>query len=268
MGGRRGSIVGVLAALASLWLPGATPSAGQTRATAITVAAASDLQTVLPEVARRFQLDTGVVVKVSLGSSGNFFAQIQNGAPFDVFLSADIDYPRRLVASGHADANGMYEYATGRLVLWTRHDTGIDVSSGLEALRSARVRRIAIANPEHAPYGRAARAAIRDARMDDVVKGRLVLGENISQAAQFVESGNAEVGIIALSLALGPALRKSGTYFLIPSTAHPPIQQAAVVLSATKNGERARQFLAYLKRTDIRQLLERFGFTPPLAQAR
>lgn len=265
---RRGSIVGVLAALTGVMFPGVTPSAGQAAAPAITVAAASDLQTVLPEVASRFQRDTGTVVKVSFGSSGNFFAQIQNGAPFDVFLSADINYPRRLVESGHADVNNLYEYATGRLVLWTRSDTGIDVRSGLESLKNARVRRIAIANPEHAPYGRAARAAIRDAGMDDVVKGRLVLGENISQAAQFVESGNAEVGIIALSLALGPALRKSGTYFLIPSTAHPPIQQAAVVLSATKNGERARQFLAYLKRTDIRQLLERFGFTPPLAQAR
>ena len=122
-------------------------------------------------------------------------------------------------------------YATGRIVLWTRRDSGIDVMRGLAVLRDARVRRVAIANPEHAPYGRAAIAALRSDKLYDAVQGKLVLGENISQAAQFVESGNADVGIIALSLALGPALRSSGTYVQIPATAHPPIEQAAIVVA-------------------------------------
>ena len=229
----------------------------------IAVAAASDLQTVLPEVVSRFKRDTGNVAKVSLGSSGNFFAQIQNGAPFDVFLSADVEYPRQLVAAGDADGKTLYQYATGRIVLWTRRDSGIDVKRGLAVLRDARVRRIAIANPEHAPYGRAAVSAMRADKLYDAVKSKLVLGENISQAAQFVESGNADVGIIAHSLALGPALRSSGVYFEIPSSAHPPIEQAAIVLSASRNRDTAVQFLAYLKRTEIKQLLERYGFTAP-----
>ena len=245
-----------------LCLLGATGqrSSAQTGSRAIAVAAASDLQTILPDVAARFQRDTGIAVKVSLGSSGNFFTQIQNGAPFDVFLSADIDYPRQLAASGHADAKSLYEYASGRIVLWTRNDTGIDVSRGLTALRDARVRHVAIANPEHAPYGRAAVAALRSEKLYDQVRAKIVLGENISQAAQFAASGNAEVGIIALSLAQGPALRSSGTYFQIPSTAHPPIRQAAIIVSTSKNKDMAAQFLAYLKRPDIGELFERFGF--------
>jgi molybdate transport system substrate-binding protein len=235
---------------------------------AIAVAAASDLQTVLPELVSRFERDTGARATVSFGSSGNFFAQIQNGAPFDVFLSADIDYPRRLIASGHAEANSLYRYATGRIVLWTRKDTGIDVRRGLEILKEPRVRRIAIANPQHAPYGRAAMAALRHDRVDEAVKGKLVLGENISQTAQLVDSGNADVGIIALSLALGPALRDSGTYVPIHVTAHPAIEQAAVVVSASRSKETAREFLAYLTRPAVGELLQRFGFAPPPAPAR
>jgi molybdate transport system substrate-binding protein len=234
----------------------------------IMVAAASDLQSVLPELASRFQRDTGSTIKTTLGSSGNFVAQIQNGAPFDVFLSADVDYAQKLVASGHADAKSLYEYATGRLVLWTRNDTGIDVRRGLAVLRDARVRRIAIANPEFAPYGRAAVAALRHEKLYEAVQRKLVLGENIAQAAQFVESGNADVGIIALSLASGPALRASGTYVQIPQAAHPPIRQAAVVLSRSRNRETALQFVAYLKRPEIVRLLEGFGFNDPRSAGR
>jgi molybdate transport system substrate-binding protein len=257
------SWVSVLTALVGLAVPSVRPAGTQPVAPSIAVAAAADLQTVLPDVVSRFQRDTGRMVTVSFGSSGNFFAQIQNGAPFDVLLSADVDYPQRLAASGHGDAKTLYEYATGRIVLWTRHDTGIDVQRGLAVLLDARVRRIAIANPEHAPYGRAAVAALRHDKVYDQVRGKLVLGENISQAAQFVESGNADVGIFARSLALGPALRAGGTYREIPATAHPPIRQAAVVISASKSKDTALQFLAYLKRPDIRQLLERVGFTAP-----
>jgi molybdate transport system substrate-binding protein len=230
---------------------------------ALRVAAASDLQAALPEIVKGFERESGAAVTVSFGSSGNFFAQIQNGAPFDVYFSADIDYPRRLVASKHAEASSLYRYATGRVVLWTRMDSGIDVTKGLRGLTDSRVKRIAIANPKHAPYGRAAEAALRYEKVYDAVKARLVLGENISQTAQLVDSGNASVGIIALSLALSPALRATGTYTEIPQTAHPPIEQAAVVVSASTNKATARELVAYLGRQEVRRLLQRSGFIPP-----
>jgi molybdate transport system substrate-binding protein len=226
----------------------------------LTVAAASDLQAALPEIVKGFEREAGATVTVSFGSSGNFFAQIQNGAPYDVYLSADIDYPRQLVASRHADASSLYRYATGRLVLWTRKDSGIDVSTGLRGLTNAQVTRIAIANPKYAPYGRAAEAALQHDQVYDAVRGKLVLGENISQTAQLADSGNASVGIIALSLALGPALRARGTYREIPADAHPPIEQAAVIVSASTRKPLAREFLAYLRRPEIVQRLHQFGF--------
>lgn len=224
------------------------------------VAAASDLQAALPGLVKDFERASNATVTVSFGSSGNFVAQIQNGAPYDVFLSADIDYPRQLVASKHADASSLYRYATGRIVLWTRTDSGIDVQRGLSILRDARVKRIAIANPKLAPYGRAAEAALRHAQVYDAVRGKLVIGDNISQTTQLVDSGNADVGIIALSLALGPALRASGQYFAIPESAHPPIEQAAVVVTASKNKELAAELLAYLERPEVARRLHDFGF--------
>ena len=235
------------------------PVSGQTRR-ALTVAAASDLQAALPEVIRTFERHSNATVTVSFGSSGNFFAQIQNGAPYDVYLSADIDYPRRLIASSHADASSLYQYATGRLVLWTRKESGIDIRGGLRSLTDARVMRVAIANPKFAPYGRAAEAALRHEKIYDAVRGKLVLGENISQTAQLVDSGNASVGIISLSLAVGPALRARGTYMEIPAAAHPPIDQAAVIVSASSRKPLAREFLDYLKRPDITEHLHKFGF--------
>ena len=256
----------VLANVLALGLPPAHSQSTAPRR--ITIAAASDLQTVFPELVSRFERDTGSTVTVSFGSSGNFFAQIQNGAPFDLFFSADVEYPKQLVASGSAEANSLSAYAIGRLVLWTRKDSRIDLTSGLAVLEDARVRRIAIANPQHALYGRAAVAALQHVKVYKKVRSKLVLGENISQAAQLVDSGNADVGILALSLALGPALRATGTYVETPSTAHPPIEQAAVVLSASSNKKLAYEFLAYLRRADIDQLFQRFGFTRPPSRAR
>ena len=153
-------------------------------------------------------------------------------------------------------------------MLWTRKQSGIDVTRGLQVLTDARVKRIAIANPKFAPYGRAAEAALRQGALYEKVQSKLVLGDNISQTAQLVDSGNADVGIIALSLALGPALRASGTYAEIPASAHPPIEQAAVVISASKNKALARELLAYLQRPDVAELLHGFGFTAPQRQAR
>ena len=224
------------------------------------IAAASDLQAALPDIVRDFERSAAVRVTVSYGSSGNFFAQIQNGAPFDVFLSADVDYPRQLADAGLADRSTLQLYATGHLVVWARRESKIDLSRGLASLTDPRVRHVALANPKYAPYGRAAEAALRYERIYDAVRGKLVLGENISQTAQLVDSGNATVGIIALSVAVGPTLRAHGTYIEIPAAAHPPIDQAAVIVSASARKPLASEFLAYLKRPQVSEYLHTFGF--------
>lgn len=232
-------------------------------AQALTVAAASDLQAALPPLVARFEKETGRRVRVTFGSSGNLFAQIQNGAPFDVFLSADIDYPRRLRDAGLTEPGTLTPYATGRLVLWTRRDSGVDVRRGLQALTASQIRRIALANPAHAPYGRAAVAALRSAGLYDRLRPRLVLGENISQAAQFAQSGNAQVGIIARALAVGPVLSASGVYVDIPASLHPPIEQAGVVVGAARDKAIARRFLEFLLRPDTLASIEASGFDAP-----
>jgi molybdate transport system substrate-binding protein len=229
----------------------------------LTVAAASDLQTVLPAIAAQFEKDTGQQVRLTFGSSGNFYAQIQNGAPFDVFLSADIDYPRRLEAAGQAERGSLYQYATGRLVLWTRTDSGIDVRRGLAVLTDPRVRRIAIANPELAPYGRAAVAALQHERLYDSVRAKFVIGENISQAAQFAQSGSADVGLLAHALALSPTLKSSGTFVEVPDSAYPPIAQAAIVVASSRQKSLARQFVDYLKKPETVRVLQSYGFAIP-----
>jgi molybdate transport system substrate-binding protein len=234
----------------------------------LTVAAASDLQSALPALASQFEKETGQQVRLIFGSSGNFFTQAQNGAPFDVFLSADIDYPRRLEESGQAERGSLYEYATGHIVLWTRTDSGIDLRRGLTVLSDAGVRRVAIANPEHAPYGRAAVAALRHERLYERVRQKLVLGENISQAAQFAQSGSADVGVLALSLARSPALRSSGTYVEVPESWYPPIEQAAVVLASSRQKALARQFIDYLKTPESVRTLQSYGFAVPRTATR
>src|SRR4051794_37369550 len=198
----------------------------------LSVAAASDLTSAFQEIAKAYQKDTGNTLQLSFGSSGNFFVQIQNGAPFDVYFSADIEFPRKLETAGLAEPGTLWKYATGRIVLWVRDGSKLDLSQGLNVLRDPSIKKIAIANPKHAPYGRAAEAALRSAGIYDSVAEKLVFGENISQAAQFVESGNADVGILALSLAMAPAMSPRGRYFAIDTRLHPPIEQGAVVLSS------------------------------------
>ncbi|HEY1262165.1 MAG TPA: molybdate ABC transporter substrate-binding protein [Terriglobales bacterium] len=227
----------------------------------LSVAAASDLQFALQEIAARFQKETGHAVKLTFGSSGNFFAQIQNGAPFDLFFSADIDYPRRLAAAGLAEPDTLYEYATGKLVLWVPKDSKLDLSRGLEVLLDPAVGKIAIANPEHAPYGRAAVAALKSEGLYDKVAGKFVLGENISQTASFVVSGAADAGIVALSLALAPSLKDRGRYAPLPAADYPAIAQAAVVMKSSAKKDLARQFMAYLKTPDSQAVLQSYGFS-------
>jgi molybdate transport system substrate-binding protein len=229
----------------------------------VTVAAASDLTYAMNEMAADFQKETGCAMRLSFGSSGNFLTQIENGAPFDVFLSADIAYPKKLESKGLAATGSTYLYAVGKIVLWTRNDAHLDVGNGFALLRDPAVKKIAIANPEHAPYGRAAEEALRRMGIYEAVKGRLVLGENISQAAQFVESGNAQVGILALSLAVSPEMKGKGQYWMIPENLHAPIEQGAVVVRAAANPEGARQFLDYIRRPETAALLERYGFVLP-----
>jgi len=234
---------------------------------ALAVAAASDLQAVMPVLADRFERETSRRVALTFGSSGNFYAQILNGAPFDLFFSADVDYPRRLEAAGLTEPGTLRPYAIGTLVLYAAARPGLDLARGLAALADPRVRRIAIANPEHAPYGRAAVAALTHEGLYDRLRPKLVLGENISQAAQFVQSGNAAAGLLALSLALTPALRARGSYVELPASLYPPIEQAAVVLNTSMRKDAARQFLALFDRADVAQTMKDAGFRAPPAAA-
>jgi molybdate transport system substrate-binding protein len=241
----------------------ALPQAPAKPCVTVTVAAASDLTFAMKEIAAQYEKATGCSVQLSMGSSGNFLTQIENGAPFDVFFSADIAYPRKLEAEGLAAPGSTYLYAIGKIVLWARNDSHVNVSKGFSALQDSSVSKIAIANPEHAPYGRAAEEALRKAGVYDSVKSRLVLGENISQAAEFVESGNADAGILALSLVLSPTIKDKGRSWNIPENLYAPIEQGAVVVLSSKNREGAKNFLEYIKLPATVALLARYGFAPP-----
>jgi molybdate transport system substrate-binding protein len=229
----------------------------------ITVAAAADLQFVMQDVATRFQKETGKSVKPIYGSSGNFAQQLQNGAPFDMFFSANLDYPRQLEAAGLTEPGSFYQYAIGKIVVWVPNDSRLDVSSGLKVLLDPSIKKIAIANPQHAPYGKAAVAALQKNNIYDQVKDKLVLGENISQTATFVASGSADVGIVALSHALSPNMKDKGRYFEISAGDYPPIAQAAVIMRSSKNKEVARQFLEFVQSPPVKTLFQQYGFAIP-----
>ena len=238
-------------------------SSSRARAQTVKVAAAADLKFAMTELAAQFEKQSGAKLDVTYGSSGNFLTQIQNGAPFDLFFSADSDYPKKLETAGLSEPGTRYEYAVGHIVIWTPSDTQINpAKDGWKCLLDPRVKKIAIANPEHAPYGRAAVASMKKAGIYEQVKNKLVYGENISQAAEFVQSGNAQVGIVALSLAVSPAM-KSGNKWEIPADSYPPIKQAAVILKASKNKDAARRFLDFVSGPQGREILQRFGFTVP-----
>jgi molybdate transport system substrate-binding protein len=231
----------------------------------IIVAAAADMSSALPQLAATYTKKTGLTVKLSFGSSGNLANQIRNGAPFDIFFSADEEYPQQLIAEGLAAKDTLYRYAVGRLVLWVPSDSPLDLSKlGIQVLLDPSVKKISIANPATAPYGRAAAAALRHFGIYDQVSSRLVLGENVSQAAQFVESGNAQVGLIALSHALAPALKDKGRYWTIPLDTYPTLNQAAVVLSKSKQPDAARKFLEFLRSPEANSMLSSYGFSVPV----
>ncbi len=249
----------ILSGLALLaFLSNSAPNAG---AQELTVAAAADLRPALEETASRFHAASGAQVKLIYGSSGNFYQQIQSGAPFDFFFSANADYPKKLESAGLTIPGTYYEYARGKIVLMVPAGSTLDLKGGLSVLLDPAVKKIAIADPAHAPYGQAAVAAMKAEKIYDQVSAKLVTGENISQTASFVRSGAADVGIVALSLALsaGPQVR----FTEIPANDYPPIQQACVILRSSKNQDLAARFEAYLRSENVKKIFERFGFEVP-----
>lgn len=232
--------------------------------TELVVAAAADLSSALKVVAENYERKTGTTVKLSFGASGALTQQIQNGAPFDIFFSADMDYPRQLIAAGQAEGASLYQYAVGKLVLWVPADSPLDVEhQGVNALLDPSVQKIAIANPAHAPYGRAAVAALKHAEIYDRISARLVLGENISQAAQFAESGNAQAGFVALAHVMAPAMQGKGKYWVVPADYYPALAQGVAVLSRSQHKKEAAGFIEYLKTKESAGVLRRYGFSLP-----
>lgn len=235
--------------------------------TTVRVAAAADLEPVLPPILEQFEKETGIHAQATYQASAALTAQIQNGAPFDVFFSADLGYPQKLIAAGLAQGLGdgttgtPITYARGTLVLWTRKDNHLPQPS-LEMLRRPEVQRIAIANPDRAPYGRAAVAALHKAGLYEMVKSRLVTADNIAQAAQFVESGNADAGFISLTSASTPRLAAEGRYFVVPPDDYPPLEQGAVLLTKATNRVEGKKLLAFLMSTPVQQEMRKYGLTP------
>ena len=228
----------------------------------VSVAAAADLKFALDEISREFgEQNKGIHVNIAYGSSGNFYSQLQNQAPFDLFLSADMEYPRRLSEQGLSLPGTEFAYGVGRLAVWVPAGSPIDVQKlGINALKHPSVTHIAVANPRHAPYGRAAEAAMRSLHVYDSVESKLVFGENVAQALQFVQSGNAEIGIVALSLAISPAVREQGRYWEVPLESYPRMEQSGVILKWAKDPDAARLFRAFLTKPESRSILKKYGF--------
>lgn len=245
--------------------PGSTISQIPEEPVTITVAAGSDLKFAFEEVAAEFQrVHPEVKIETTFGASGNFYAQLENKAPFDLFLSADVGFPRKLIEHDAAEADTEFLYAIGRVGVWVRNDSPLDLNKqGIEALTDARVRSISIANPKVAPYGRAAEAALSHFGIYEKIQDRLVLGENVAQAAQFVESGSADAGVIAHSLALAPSMKDKGRFWMIPIEAHPKLEQGGVILKWAKNPDACRQLRLFLISEQGREILRRYGFEQP-----
>ncbi len=228
------------------------------------LAAASDLKFAVEQIAAQFRKATQREVKLVFGSSGNFYRQIGQGAPFQIFMSADESFVFKLADAGKTEDRGVL-YATGRIVLFAAKGSALKVDAqfaGLKAALSAgEIRRFAIANPEHAPYGRAAEQALRSLGLWEPLRSRLVLGENVSQAAQFAAGGSAEGGIFAYSLALAPQIAKQGRYVLVPEELHEPLRQRMVLVKGA--GETARAFYRYLQEPAARTVFRRYGFVVP-----
>ncbi len=259
MGTRRNLLI---MAAASIWMAASSPAAS---AQAVpTVAAASDLKFALEEIAARFSADTKQDIKLTFGSSGNFTSQLMQGAPFEMFLSADEGFVFRLADAGKTVDRGTL-YAEGRIVLFVPKSSSLEPDASFADLRAAlkdgRIRRFAIANPEHAPYGRAAEQALKGQGLWEAIQPKLVLGENVSQAAQFATSGSAQGGIFAYSLAISPEVSALGTFALIPADWHAPLRQRMVLMKNA--GDIARSFYSYVQSAATRAIFRKYGFVLP-----
>ena len=228
--------------------------------TALHIAAAADLEPVLPQLIEQFEQQAQEKVVASYASSATLTAQILNGGPFGLFLAADLSFPEKIVAAGLAQSAHPIPYARGTLVLWTRNGSAFQPIT-VASLRAPALKTVAVANPEHAPYGRAAQAAIAQLGLTESLKNKLVMAENIAQAAQYAESGNADAGLISLTSALTPRLRSRGTFAELPQNSYPPILQGAVVLKQeTATGQR---FLDFLLSPPIKKQLAQHGLKAP-----
>ncbi|MDB1089954.1 molybdate ABC transporter substrate-binding protein [Streptomyces sp. ACA25] len=245
-----------------------TPDAGTNAGagpTVVRVAAASDLKFALDDLLKDFHEEhPGTTVEVSYGSSGNFSTQLFNGAPFDVFLSADTAYPEMLREAGLTVEDSQFDYAVGRLVVWAGKDKKFGIEAeGLDRLTGPDIRRIAIANPDHAPYGVAAVAALKSAGVYEEVKGKLVMGDNIAQAAEFVTSGNADAGVIALSLAEAGPMKDRGDVAEVDLESYPRINQGGVIMKKSSDVEAAKALATYLTGPGAQEVLKSYGFFLP-----
>jgi molybdate transport system substrate-binding protein len=225
------------------------------------VAAAADLQPVMPTLAAEYEKATGVKLVVSYGSSATLATQILNGAPIDIFFAADASFPQQIVAAGLAEGKAPTPYAKGTLVLWGRKDSPLQPIT-LDSLTDKRVTSISIADPQHAPYGRAAVAALTSMKLYDSLKPRLVVAENISQAAQFVESGNAQLGLISLTTASTEHFRQVGMYVVVPPASYPPLLQSAVIIANSDRKAAAQDLLKWMLSPAVQGQLKNFGLTP------
>lgn len=240
--------------------PGKIAKDSDSNKMALTIAAASDLKFAMDSIISVFQtIHPATTVSAIYGSSGKFYQQLANQAPFDLFFSADIEYARRLDQKGLTEGRPIV-YAIGSIVLYSHK---ISTKKGMTCLLDDQINKIAIANPAHAPYGQRAEEALRFYKVYEQVKQKLVLGENVSQTAQYIGSGAAEIGIIALSLALSPALREKGNYFLIPGTAHRPLEQAYVIMKKAAENEAAGLFAEFMSAKQAKDILIKYGFTLP-----
>ena len=248
-----------------LFLIGALAYAGVADAAQLAIAAAADLQFAFEELVAEFQTNQpSIQVRVSYGSSGNFYAQLQNRAPFDLLFSADTTYPRKLAEAGLALDTNVFVYAIGRIVAWVPRQSSVEVEKlGARSLLSSSVKKIAMANPDHAPYGKAALAALKSLGVYAEAESKLVYGENIAQTAQFVQSGSADLGILALSLVIAPQMHEAGRYWEIPQDAYPKMEQGGIILSWTKEVRAARTFRDFVLGTRGREVFRRYGFLLP-----
>jgi molybdate transport system substrate-binding protein len=229
----------------------------------LTVAAAANLAAVILPLDAAFEAQhPGTTVKVSTGASGNFFAQIKNGAPFEVFVSADMDFPKKLVEAKLADPATLTHYIDGRLALWTTNPK-VDLSRGFGVLATPVVHKIAIANPDLAPYGRAAQAVLAKENLSEKVKDKLVIGENITQTLQFVQTGNADAGFVAFSLLKAPQLQGVGRYELLPDGSYPAIAQGAVVTQKGAGNPLAAAYVTFLSSLAAQKIFADYGYAPP-----